>query len=204
MSKLAYFKIPFTKIRVSTVLPIIILALLWMDFSAYSFFVLFCAATHEVGHVIALKLCGAEIYGITLLPFGAVIRSDAESLPYKKEMCVALSGPFFNILLSILFLLLYIVTGHEHLLFLIVCNTLLAFVNLVPVKTLDGARALEAILLEKMSYEKAQVCLENVSTLAFAFLTFCSFLLLGFTGCNFSLVMFCVYIFISVYARREI
>ena len=93
---------------------------------------------------------------------------------------------------------------YDLLLFSCVCSLILAFVNLVPIKTLDGARALEAILLQKLSLEKAEIFIENVSSVAFAFLTFCSFVLLAITGCNFSLVVFCVYIFISVYARREL
>lgn len=203
MTKLLYINIPFMKARISVALISIILAMLICDFSVYSFCVILSAAIHETGHIVALKMAGAKIQNITVLPFGAEIRTDADMLPYKKELLVALAGPAANIVFALVSGTLWFLFCKPVIMFFAVCNLILAFINLVPVRTLDGSRALGCVLLEKMPYEKADAYIESISSAAFALLTFASFVLLAVTGCNFSLIIFCVYTFISVYARRE-
>ncbi len=203
VTKLFYINVPFTKLRVSVAFVIILASMLVCDFSVYSFCVIISAALHEAGHIVALKMAGAKIQNITVVPFGAEIRTDVDMLPYKKELLVALAGPAANIILAVVLLLIYFLANSRVVMFFAACNLILAFINLVPVRTLDGSRALSAVLLEKMPYEKADAYIESISSAAFAFLTFASFVLLVVTGCNFSLVIFCVYTFISVYARRE-
>ena len=79
--------------RISVAALLAAAALFAADFSVFTLLFLLAAMIHEVGHLVCLKACGAKIYGITVLPFGAVIRSDAEKLPYAKEAAAALAGP---------------------------------------------------------------------------------------------------------------
>ena len=99
--------------------------------------------------------------------------------------------------------MLFFVFRDPYTLFFAAANLTLSFVNLVPVRTLDGGRALEALAFSRMPFEKAESFAENVSYGAFVFLTFASLGLLAFTGCNFSLVIFCVCLFISAYGKRN-
>lgn len=176
---------------------------MYADFSVFTAMVLISALIHETGHIVFLKAFGCEIRSITLMPFGAVIDSDEKILSYKREAAVALAGAVFNICAGLSALLFFAAVKDIYSLFFAITNFTLAAVNLVPVKTLDGARALEAALYALLPYEKAQKCADTVSYFSFLFLTLGGLWLLNVTGCNFSLIIFCVCVFIGVYAKKE-
>lgn len=203
MIRFCYLKVPFTKIRISLTALLTAAALFYADFSVFTAMVFISAILHECGHIVFLKAFGTEIYGITVLPFGAVIRSDAAKLSYRREAAVALAGALFNLAAAGAAGLFFCICRDIHPLFFCGCNLLLAAVNLVPVKTLDGGRALEAALCARLSPEKAQRYMESVSYVAFVFLTLAALVLLTVTGCNFSLIIFCVYLFVCVYVCPE-
>ena len=173
------------------------------DCSVFTVLIFAAAFVHEAGHLVCLKASGVNIYGITILPFGAVIRSDAEKLTYRKETWAALAGPLAGLCAAAVSGVLFWVLRDAFTLFFPASNLTLSLVNLVPVRTLDGGRALEAWAFSRMPFEKAECVAENVSYGAFVFLTFASLGLLAFTGCNFSLVIFCVCLFISAYGKRN-
>ena len=173
------------------------------DCSVFTVLIFAAAFVHEAGHLVCLKASGVNIYGITILPFGAVIRSDAEKLTYRKEAWAALAGPLAGLCAAAVSGVLFWVLRDPYTLFFAAANVTLSLVNLVPVRTLDGGRALEALAFSRMPFEKAESFAENVSYGAFVFLTFASLGLLAFTGCNFSLVIFCVCLFISAYGKRN-
>ncbi len=173
------------------------------DCSVFTVLIFAAAFVHEAGHLVCLKASGVNIYGITILPFGAVIRSDAEKLTYRKEAQAALAGPLAGLCAAAVSGVLFWVLRDPYTLFFAAANVTLSLVNLVPVRTLDGGRALEAWAFSRMPFEKAECVAENVSYGAFVFLTFASLGLLAFTGCNFSLVIFCVCLFISAYGKRN-
>lgn len=201
MINLLYITIPFTKIRISTSAVLVIAAMFYADFSIYTALVLISAFLHEAGHLIAMKIFGVEIYSITVLPFGAVIRSDASSLSYRREATVALSGAAVNLACAASCGISFLFINNIHIMFFGICNLFLAAVNLIPVKSLDGARALEAILYMYIPIHKVRDCMESVSYFSFVVLTVAALVLLSATGCNFSLVIMCVYLFICVYVR---
>ena len=197
-----YVKIPFTCVRVSLAAFVMAAALFYADFSVFTAIVLISAAIHEAGHLTALSVLGAKIYGVTVLPFGAVIRSDAERLPYAREAAVALAGALFNFAAGLSAEVFYLLHHDMYSLFFCASNFFLAAVNLIPVRTLDGGRALEAMLYAKLPPEKAERYAESVSYIAFVVLTFAALAMLAVTGCNFSLIVLCVYLFLCVYAKR--
>lgn len=173
------------------------------DCSVFTVLIFAAAFVHEAGHLICLKTNGVNIYGITILPFGAVIRSDAEKLTYRKEAWAALAGPLAGLCAAAVSGVLFWVLRDPYTLFFAAANVTLSLVNLVPVRTLDGGRAFEAWAFSRMPFEKAECVAENVSYGAFVFLTFAALGLLAFTGCNFSLVIFCVCLFIAAYGKRN-
>lgn len=203
MGRMIYLKIPFTGIKVSPLSVAVIFSLLIADFSVYTAIVILCAILHEAGHIASIKLCGGKIFEITVLPFGAVIHSDMFSFPYYKNALVALSGALSNICFAAAGGIVSLFTNDRYTLFFCICNLLLAAVNLVPVKTFDGGVALEALLLMKYSSEKVDAVIDTVTYFAFVFLTFSALGLLIVTECNFSLIIFCIYVFICVYAKQE-
>ena len=89
------------------------------------------AAVHELGHVAALVLCGAEIYGLRMEGCGLALRCA------PPEIAAALAGPAAGAgLFCILRGLGYPEGANLSLLY--------ACVNLLPVLPLDGGRALHA------------------------------------------------------------
>ena len=196
-------RIQIGKLRISFFTVVVTAAVLYSDFSVFTIVVLVCALIHEAGHLAAMKFFGVNIYSVTVLPYGAVIHSDASLLPYKKEAAIALAGILFNIVTGVLSGAVWLFTRDIYTLFFAVCSFFLAFVNLVPVPTFDGARAIEAALSEKLNAEKTIYIMNTIHYFSFLFLVLGALYLLDITNGNFSLVMVLVYIFICVYAPKN-
>lgn len=92
------------------------------------------AAVHELGHVVAVLLWGGRITGLALSLRGA--RMDATPLSTGAELCCVLAGPMASLLLVLL------VRPFPRLAF---CGLAQGIYNLLPIGTLDGARAAECI-----------------------------------------------------------
>lgn len=99
------------------------------------------ALFHECGHLLALKIHGARPRRIDLLPMGALIVCP-EGMPYKTEFTVALAGPAFSFAAAAASGAAYLLFGGVYPLYACLINALLAFFNLLPVKKLDGGKAL--------------------------------------------------------------
>lgn len=116
------------------------------------------ALLHEMGHVVAARLCRVRISGMRLDLFGARLQLPG-LLSYRQESAVALGGPAANLLTAAALLPawmrcgcpLYGVTpelsgGGLVLGVLLPASLGLCAVNLLPVATLDGGRALCCLL----------------------------------------------------------
>ena len=134
-----FIPVPFTKIKISIAAVLLILALFYADASVFTFEVLLSAAIHEMGHISVMKLFGVKIHSVTVLPCGAEISSDVSLLPYKKEALVALAGALANIVTGLVSYTVFLFSKDIYSLFFAVSSAFLAFVNLVPAKSLDGA-----------------------------------------------------------------
>lgn len=99
--------------------------------------VLGAAAVHELGHCLVLKSLGAEIKRLRLSVFGAVLETDSTHLSYGGELAAVLAGPAANLLCVLLLAPL----GDRWTVFL-GANLVLCAFNLLPVRPLDGGKAL--------------------------------------------------------------
>lgn len=104
---------------------------------------------HETGHILALLFFGKKPTSIILGIMGIRIETNDIMLSYRQECITALSGPFINLALAIIFAF----TDISGLSFAV--NTGLFFVNILPVKTLDGGRFVYNLLLSETDEEKA-------------------------------------------------
>ena len=100
--------------------------------------VLSAAALHELGHLTALKLLGGRVTALRLSVFGAEMRVDGAGLSYGKELAAVLAGPLTNLLAGLVLAWCGCpAAAGAH---LVLC----AF-NLLPVRPLDGGRALHSL-----------------------------------------------------------
>ncbi|MBR2340357.1 MAG: hypothetical protein IKA74_05955 [Clostridia bacterium] len=92
---------------------------------------------HEVAHWLTLRVLGGGggFFSVT----GGVCLSQSRALSYPAELCILLAGPVANLSLAVVFYFL----GEKN---LFAQSMLLGVFNLLPVRMLDGGRALETVL----------------------------------------------------------
>lgn len=101
------------------------------------------AVLHELGHVIAYRICGTGMESITLLPFGlCAIPKDSIKVSPENEVFCAAAGPAVNLLLSLILLALPLSPTRGWILYALYCNISLFLINLLPILPLDGGRIL--------------------------------------------------------------
>lgn len=140
-------------------------------------------AFHEFAHVFAAAVFGYSLREIHIRISGLTARLE-NSIIGLKAVLVYLAGPLSNILLAMLF-------PNIEIIFEI--NVALAFINLVPIKPLDGYNILFAILGRNISKKGKRNILNIVSIIAEIILWFLSILLVV-KYCNISLIILLLYI----------
>ncbi|WP_066632568.1 M50 family metallopeptidase [Desulfolucanica intricata] len=118
----------------------------------------FVVLWHEMAHAVAARRLGVLVSEVELLPFGGVVRMGSDlALDPHKETCVALAGPFSNIVLFGLGLALKNNGIWDDQLgpYFLQCNLIVALFNLLPVLPLDGGRVYRAFLAGRTGYKKA-------------------------------------------------
>lgn len=95
------------------------------------------AAAHEVGHWLAIRLCGGRVSRLRLSAVGAQMQLVG-TLSYPAELCCALAGPAANFVLG------YSAAQLGWLVFAGM-NLAQGLFNLLPIGALDGGRILRCI-----------------------------------------------------------
>lgn len=108
-----------------------------------------CAALlHELGHLLAMAVCGVSVTAVCLCPLGVRIER-AEPTSLNRELLINLSGPMVNLLLA---LVLY---RAEKFPFSAV-NCVLGLFELCPLPSLDGGQALFCLMQRYFCLRTAQ------------------------------------------------
>ncbi|MGL5870181.1 site-2 protease family protein [Clostridium chrysemydis] len=119
---------------------------------------------HEFTHVFVSKLYGLNLYKIDFLLIGTKAEiEEIEDLDSFKRFIIYFSGPFFNLILGLIF---YIISLKVNWSFLNICYSLnlgLFFFNILPCYPLDGSRMLEIIIMRFMTFRKGKKVVSIVS-----------------------------------------
>ena len=100
--------------------------------------VLGAAAFHELGHWIALRILGAKAAALRLSVLGAAMEVDSGRLSYGRELAAVLAGPAGNLLAA----LALTAAARGRWPAAVGANLVLCAFNLLPIRPLDGGRAL--------------------------------------------------------------
>ncbi len=139
------------KQRISASLPMVFF-LLWMllcDSEHVGLVTLLAALGHECGHLLAAKCMHIPLSGFRLDLLGARLEVANGMLSYGEEWLLAAAGPGVSFLLSLLAAPLWQIWEPARI--FSVLSFLLGMLNLLPIRTFDGGRMLESLLLSKCS-----------------------------------------------------
>ena len=118
----------------------------WLFSIEFALALVACLVFHEYGHIRAMKYFGMKTKGIYLIPFlGGLALSDEKINTRWQDVVISIMGPFFGLVLSIVFTVLYWMTGEMIFAGLAVFNALLNLFNLLPILPLDGGHVLKSI-----------------------------------------------------------
>lgn len=151
---------------------------------------LLCALLHELGHLAALRIAGAQNLRLILWGFGIRIEKDPIMLSFRREALVLLMGAIFNLALMLLLFLTWLLFQKPILFYAAMINLILGTLNLLPVCPLDGGQ-LFCLFLSRRFSPKTALLIETLASIAvlIPLFTLGTFLLLQ--SRNFSLLVFC-------------
>lgn len=166
-----------------------------LDASGTALPVMAAALLHEAGHLAAMYLLKIKPDSITVYPFGADIVVGQAISSYRDDIIIAAAGCAVNIVLAaVTFAFLPVFSG---------CCALFAAMNLLPIKSLDGGRILECVLLLKTSSDRAEPLIKAVSFFFIMPLWAASIYLLFYWPNNPTLFFVCVFLFASIFIKKE-
>ncbi len=144
---------------------------------------LLAAAVHEIGHVMCAVLCGGRIRGFRFNAAGVELVLDGR-FSYIQDALIALSGPLAGAMLACAALCAGELAGGVWAFRLAAVSTLYTVFNLLPLSSMDGGRALYALLCRFAGLFWAErFCLACDILFSSAFLVF-GFYVLFATGGN--------------------
>lgn len=145
---------------------------------------------HEFTHVFVSKLYGLNLYKIDFLLIGTKAEiEEIEDLDSFKRFIIYFSGPFFNLILGLIF---YIISLKVNWSFLNICYSLnlgLFFFNILPCYPLDGSRMLEIIIMRFMTFRKGKKVVSIVSFVISGIFIISFFILLILHKINITLLL---------------
>lgn len=159
-----------------------------------------CALCHELGHVFALRCCGAGAGRMRVGLFG-VTMGMSSALPYRSDILIAAAGPGASLLLALAAAAVGRIFDLEFAYFISGMSAALFAFNLLPAYPLDGGRILLAGLSAAVNPDCAEraVC---ISTCVFSLaVTAAGVYQVMVTRENFTLVLAGLWLFIC-YCKR--
>ena len=179
----------------------ILVFFLTKQIEVYAILMLF-AFIHELGHIIVGILLGLKPKTLKIMPFGLAVIFEDNGLrkeEYKKveikKIIVALAGPFINLIIMFIGILL-----NEEL--IIYSNLLITLFNLIPIYPLDGGRILKSIMRLKKEKREADKLINKTSNILVIIMTALSSVLIVYLK-NFVIVFIIIYLWYIVIIENK-
>ncbi len=135
----------------------------WLFSFQFALVLIGCLVFHEYGHLRAMRHFGFPTKGMYLIPFvGGLAVLDSKINTRWQAVVIAIMGPVFGLMISVVTLVLYYVTGNVYFAAIASFNALLNLFNLLPVLPLDGGRLLQAITFSMHSVVGLIMCVAGV------------------------------------------
>ena len=189
---------PSLKVKFSFSSIIMIIALI-LTHSYLSLAAILAAFFHELGHIIAAKICKIPLQELRLGIFGASLTSNPLLCSYKSEVILALAGPLVNLFSVALLLPVYGIFKNEFCSLFIAASLFLGILNLLPIYEFDGGRILYCALSHLHSQKLArQWIFASSFILIFSLWTLSIYLLLRLSS-SLSLFIFSLSLFSKIF-----
>ena len=131
----------------------------WLFSFQFALALIGCLVVHEYGHVKAMKHFGMKTKGFYLIPFmGGMALSDEKVNTRWQDVVISIMGPTFGLLLSVLFLLGYILTDNIFFAGLASLSALLNLFQMLPILPLDGGHVIKSISFSMNSVTGLVIC----------------------------------------------
>jgi len=191
--------IRISKLFIPYVILLIILGFKGELVIAFAFVVL-----HELTHYLTARVLGFSGFDIEILPIGAVLKvKDLDEASAKEDIIISMSGPLLNLLLAIIFYILFILYKRPYFHLLYNTNLALGIFNLIPAFPLDGGRVLRDILSTKTIYKRANEISIRMSMVLGSIFMFIYFVSVSENRSNFNLGLISIFILISSIKEKE-
>lgn len=175
----------------------VIAVFLLLDRNVLLWYLVLPVLIHELGHFLAMALCGVRIRAIAFTPVSVNIRRRS-NISVRREVAVTLGGVAANLLASAL---LYLFCFQSmRVMLLLAANVAVALFNLLPVGNLDGGQLCSLLCMHFFTPRLALVISRAVSFLALTPLCAAAVLLL-LRGGNFTLLLMCAYLGVTIVLR---
>lgn len=188
---------------VSVYFVFMVALILVLDSTGLAFIGLICVFIHECGHIVSLYLMGIKPQKAEFRIFGINIKlGGGSAISYKQEIILALSGCAANFAVCLPAYILYengIIRHVSGAFFAF--SFLLGCFNLMPVVSLDGGVALEALLCLKFNCGTAALVINILSVVFLVPTAAAGFYLVIKTGYNISLIAVCAYIITAMIVK---
>ena len=186
-------------VRVSIFAIAAVIAFFAADTSVWTLLCISAAILHEAAHIAAAAICREKIESVNIYPFGAEINIKGGISTYRNDLFVSSAGVMANIFLFLMFF----AVDNLYCKFFAAANLVLATVNLIPVKGLDGGRIAESLLYMFLEYELASriyIWLTYASMGLLAAVAVAAVMLCDY---NVSAAFVCAYMLIAVYVKDK-
>lgn len=161
------------------------------------------AICHELAHITAMALQHTGVKSITVSLFDIDIKDvNKGKRSFIGELAVILSGPLVNIILFVIFSLMFNISDITFFFKLSRANLVLGVFNALPIVSLDGGNALALFLQRNLQLNSVDTVMKVISLLIVVPMGIAGFLILFASPYNFTLLFTSCYLMCIILMRN--